>query len=178
MQATDTPRGVDASWVGFSLNVCLFSAQFPLMWRMLQDSDPASRSKYSYFPALGQWATCTFWLAYNICVLPVPSIIAVNAIGVGLAFFYWLFFVVCRPTLREKLEVAAAFAVVAALVVLIYGLAFGLQYERASMVTSIITIFVNVSLWATPLQALRESAKELSLKRVSVPLTFIQAAAA
>ncbi len=178
MEPISVPSGEAASWVGFSLNCAMFSAQLPLMRTMLADADPASRSQYSFVPALGQFATCAFWLGYALTVLPKPSIIAINSIGAGLAAVYCAVFVACRPTLRERLVVAGAFAAVAAGAVALYAPLFGLGYSRAPLVASVVTIVVNVSLWASPLQALRASARERSLARVSVPLTLCQAAAA
>jgi len=178
MEPIDIHAGETVSWVGFAFNTLMFSAQLPLMRAMLRDKDAASRSRYSFWPALGQFATTCFWLGYAICVLPAPSIIAINSLGIGLALVYCGVFIACRPSAREKLVVAGAFAIVAASAVLLYALAFGLRYSNARLVASIVTIIVNVSLWATPLQALRLSALERSLQRVSVPLTLCQAGAA
>lgn len=178
MEPINVAQGEAAAWVGFALNCCMFSAQLPLMARLLRDPSPASRSRYSFVPALGQLATCLFWEGYAICVLPKPSILAINAVGAGLALLYCGVFLLCRPTARERLVVAGAFAAVAAAAVLLYALAFGLGYSRAPLVASVVTCIVNVSLWASPLQALRASAVERSLARVSVPLTLCQAAAA
>lgn len=178
MEAIDPAAGVIASWVGFAANTLLFSAQFPLMATMLRDKDADSRSRYSFVPAAGQYATTAFWLAYAVVALPVDSILAINAIGSSLALIYAAIFFYCRPTAKEKLLVATVFGAITAATVLVYGLSFGLRYESAKIVVSVTTVIVNVSLWATPLQALRLSVQERSLKRVSVPLSFVQVVAA
>ena len=156
----------------------MFSSQYPLMFKMWRDASPESRAKYSYVPALGQMFTTAMWTAYAVSCLPTTPIIAINSLGVAISLTYLLFFLVCRPTLRGKLEVLSAFSLVIGVTVLYYGLLFGTGYEKAQMAASIGTIIVNVSLWSSPLQALRIAARELDTKRISIPLTVTQAFAA
>lgn len=174
----DPVKGDQASWLGFTVNLLMFLSQCPLMWRMARDPSPASRAKYSFVPSLGLGATTGCWLAYSINSLPTAPVVAINALGYAIALAYACVFLYARPTRRGKAVVAAAFGGLSAAIALVYGALYGSRFGHAQEVASAFTIVVNVTLWASPLQALWLAAKELDTKRVSVPLTLTQAVAA
>lgn len=175
MEPIDLAKGSDASWLGFALNVVMLSSQLPLMLRLARDPEP---ERYSFIPALGQWATTFCWSLYAFTVLPTPQVKAINLYGCCLAIIYAAFFVVYLPGVRRKAVVVLAYLSFASLASLYFGLLFGTGYSNAKTAVSTFTTLVNVSLWATPLTALRVALRELDTRRVSVPLSFAQLAAA
>ena len=60
--ALNRDAGDKLQWLAFALNVSLHFTQVPLMRVMLRDADAASRSRYSFWPALFQAAACAQWI--------------------------------------------------------------------------------------------------------------------
>jgi len=179
--ASIAPLGLDAgtklSWFAFALNVSLHFAQVPLMRVMLADADPASREKYSHWPAVFQAAACAQWLAYGVFVLPSLPLVINNAIGLTVSLFYIACFVSARPTAAARLAGAALWIGVVGFAVLTYGVLYPSGPSRSSPVRDIwavsVTTAVTILLWSSPLVALREAARELDVRRVPVPLTLV-----
>ena len=166
--------GAVLSWVSFAFNVSLHFTQAPLMIAMLRDKDPSSRSRYSHWPAVFQAAATAQWLGYANTVLPSLPLVVNNAIGLAVSLGYVACFLAARPTLREKASVAAWWLAVVAVAVVVYAALFAPSPRPSSAVWAVsITTIVTISLWASPLVALREAARELDVKRVPVPLTLV-----
>ena len=176
MEPIDLARGSDTSWLGFALNVIMLSSQLPLMLRLARDKKHPEL--FSYVPALGQWATTFTWSLYAFTVLPTAQVKAINLYGAAMAVIYAGFFVRYLPGARRKAAVVASYLAFAAVASLYFGLVFGTGYSNAKTAVSTFTTIVNVSLWATPLSALRVALRELDTHRVSIPLSFTQLAAA
>jgi hypothetical protein len=97
-----------------------------------------------------------------------------NAVGLAVSLAYVCCFLVARPTLREKVVVVAWWLAVVAGAVIVYAALFAPSPRSSSAVWAVsITTIVTISLWASPLVALREAARELDVKRVPVPLTLV-----
>jgi hypothetical protein len=166
--------GAVLSWVSFACNVSLHFTQVPLMLAMLRDGDPASRSRYSHWPSVFQAAATAQWLGYANTVLPSLPLVINNAIGLAVSLAYVACFLVALPTAREKARVAAWWLAVVAFAVVVYAALFAPSPRPSSALWAVsITTIVTISLWASPLVALREAARELDVKRVPVPLTIV-----
>lgn len=175
MLVIDAPSGERLAWAAFACNLGLHFSQMPLMRTMLADADPNSLAMYSALPSLLQASACSMWLAYAVCVLDSPALLANNIIGVIVSAVYAAVFVFKRPTARGKAVVGGAWCLAIAATLLIYGCLYyapPLSPDR-EVVASVLTVGITLFLWVSPLVALRTAARELDDKRVPVPLTAL-----
>ena len=180
----NAPAGAALSWAATALNVSLHFTQVPLVLQMLRDPDASSRARFSSWPAVFQAAACAQWLLYAVFVLPSPALVANNAVGLAVSLAYVAAFVAARPAPRAKLAAAAQWAAAVALALATYGALFSLSAARPPPAEAAardawavaVTTAVTISLWASPLVALRAAARERDARRVPVPLTLVMLA--
>jgi hypothetical protein len=169
----DKNSGDVLSWVAFAINVSLHFTQVPLMYVMLKDNDPISRSLYSVLPTVFQAAACSQWIGYAIFVLPSLPLVINNSIGLSVSFLYVLCFLITRPSLFEKVTAFILWLTTSGFALLVYGILYSADYPNRDIYALSITTIVTIFLWAAPLVALRAAAIELDTKRVPLPLTFV-----
>ena len=160
-------------WFAFSINVSMHFTQVPLMRAMLADNDAASLARYSTLPSLLQCAACGMWLAYAVFVFPSNALVANNAVGLALSLYYIACFTYKRSTLVGKAIVASSWLFCLAITLIIYGVLFSAAYPTRDSWASALTTAITAILWASPLAAMREAAKDLDDSRVPLPLTLI-----
>lgn len=163
-------------WFAFAINVSMHFTQVPLMRTMLTDTDAASLARYSALPSLFQCAACGMWLAYAVFVFPSNALIANNAVGLALSLFYIACFTIKRPTLLGKAVVSASWCFCLAITLIVYGVLYSksaAEYPTRDAWASGLTTAITAVLWASPLAAMREAAKDLDDSRVPLPLTLI-----
>ena len=175
----DAAAGSALSWAAFAFNIGLFFSQVPLMRVMWADSDASSLARYSYLPSLLQGSSCSLWLAYSVCVLRSPALLANNVIGVTVSLLYTLVFIVKRPTALGKAAVACQWLLAMGATALLYSLLYAapppLLPARDTVATAL-TVAVTCVFWFSPLPALRAAAKDMDESRVPLPLTLFMTA--
>ena len=175
----DLAAGSTVSWVAFAFNIGLFFSQVPLMRAMWADSDASSLSRYSFLPSLLQGSSCSLWLAYSVCVLRSPALLANNVIGVLVSLLYTAVFVLKRPTMLGKAAVACQWLLAIGFTALLYSLLYAAPPPlppARDTVASALTVAVTCVFWFSPLPALRAAAKDLDETRVPLPLTLFMTA--
>lgn len=172
--------GAGLSTVGVLLNVVMFLSQIPVIVKLVKEG---SSELYSWAPPAGLLLTTGCWLGYALCALPTPQVIGINALGALLGFSYLVVYGVFAKTWTRKATIGGFAVGYPLLVVAFYGLLFGgasygVEVTGSKATAGFVTTALNTSLWASPLQALWGAARELDTSRVSVPLSFLQLAAA
>ncbi len=159
------------SWFAFSLNVCLWLSQLPLMRVMIADNDPDSLARYSIVPTLFQAVASAMWLGYGLLTLKSPAIVANNAIGIVLSIVYVCIFVVKQPVQRDKVIAVVSFALSIGIPLLVYGTLYTSPYSDRDLVASALTTAITMLFWSSPMYALRNAVIQRDDKRVPVPLS-------
>jgi hypothetical protein len=168
----DATVGNNLSWFAFSVNVCLYCSQLPLMRVMLADNDPTSLARYSILPSLLQAITTSMWIGYAAFAFNSPSLLSCNIIGISLAFVYVLAFVVKKPAPRDKVVAAAGYVGAVGFALIVYGLLYTSTYAQRDKVAGAFTTAITILFWMSPLSALHVAVVNRDDKRVPVPLTL------
>lgn len=71
--------------LGVILNLCVFSAEIPLMRRLFKERDA---SRYSWYPAASLAAATSLWSAYTLWVRPTVTMYLANFTGLFAALCY------------------------------------------------------------------------------------------